>query len=384
MASPSVFISSTCYDLQEIRNTLREFIIDFGFDPVMSEFGDVFYEFNVHTQDACLSEIEKCNIFILIIGNNYGSFYHRELEEAVVPDSITLKEFQKALSINIPKHIFINRFVHYDYQNFKKSLNDNIKQYFGKHDVPDKDIVKTVKKLRREWDATYPFPCLSYRYIFHFIDLIDDLKINNAVFPFETFINIKDMLRKQWAGYMYERLTSTQNVPLKLAEKYFSKIDNLEKIIQKLLTTKSEQEGHISIDINEVSGNIAYSQLEKAQEVLEQSLNIIMINEYGEDRGELIGYIDKENILKWLESLDAVISTYKWAKTIPFEKILSYFKCRFYTRRDREVPLAEIIKLNGLFKNLPKKEYDSFAETILLKLGPYIKPDEESTELEPF
>ena len=76
MAVPRVFISSTCYDLQEIRHNLRNFIGSFGYEPVMSEFGDIFYEYDQHVQDACLKEIEKCNMFLLVIGNNYGSMYH--------------------------------------------------------------------------------------------------------------------------------------------------------------------------------------------------------------------------------------------------------------------------------------------------------------------
>lgn len=46
MPSPRVFISSTCYDLQEIRYHLRRFVSDMGYYLVMSEFGDIFYDFD--------------------------------------------------------------------------------------------------------------------------------------------------------------------------------------------------------------------------------------------------------------------------------------------------------------------------------------------------
>ena len=48
MAIPRVFMSSTCYDLQEIRFQLRHFIEEIGYDPVMSEFGDIFYDLGQH------------------------------------------------------------------------------------------------------------------------------------------------------------------------------------------------------------------------------------------------------------------------------------------------------------------------------------------------
>ena len=50
MAAPRIFISSTCYDLQEIRFQLRRFIQDIGYEPVMSEFGDIFYDLGDHVQ----------------------------------------------------------------------------------------------------------------------------------------------------------------------------------------------------------------------------------------------------------------------------------------------------------------------------------------------
>ena len=42
MAVPKVFISSTCFDLSEIREQLSRFISNYGFEPVLSEHGDVF------------------------------------------------------------------------------------------------------------------------------------------------------------------------------------------------------------------------------------------------------------------------------------------------------------------------------------------------------
>ncbi|QES88079.1 DUF4062 domain-containing protein [Rhizosphaericola mali] len=66
MAIPRLFVSSTCYDLQEIRFQLRNFIRDFGYDAVMSEFDDIFYSYEAHVQDSCIEEINKCHLFILV------------------------------------------------------------------------------------------------------------------------------------------------------------------------------------------------------------------------------------------------------------------------------------------------------------------------------
>ena len=134
MATPRIFISSTCYDLQEIRFQLRKFVEDFGLEPVMSEFGDIFYNFDKHVQESCKDEIEKCHLFILVIGNNYGSLYFENQENRDIPDSVTLQEFRKALETKVYKHIFINKFVNYDYQNYKSALEKKLFKWFLKKD----------------------------------------------------------------------------------------------------------------------------------------------------------------------------------------------------------------------------------------------------------
>lgn len=43
MATPKVFVSSTCYDLGETRESIIRFIPTFGFEPILSDHGDVFF-----------------------------------------------------------------------------------------------------------------------------------------------------------------------------------------------------------------------------------------------------------------------------------------------------------------------------------------------------
>ena len=87
MAVPRVFVSSTCYDLKYIRENIRYFINNMGFESILSEDGDVFYAPEQHTHDACLSEVQNCQMFVLIIGGRYGGNYKQE------DKSITNKEY---------------------------------------------------------------------------------------------------------------------------------------------------------------------------------------------------------------------------------------------------------------------------------------------------
>ena len=141
MAKPRVFLSSTCYDLKELRSQIRDFINNYGYDAVLSEFGDIFFEYGVHPQDACFSEIKKCHLFILIIGNSYGSLYYRQ--NNIQPSSITMKEFEEAIRRDIPKHVFINRFVEYDYQNYIRSWSNKLKDYKAAGNILDEQKWKS-------------------------------------------------------------------------------------------------------------------------------------------------------------------------------------------------------------------------------------------------
>jgi hypothetical protein len=384
MPVPRVFVSSTCYDLQEIRQNLRRFIQEFAYEPVMSEFGDIFYEYDHHVQDSCVREVEKCQLFLLIIGNNYGSFYHSHQSSSATPDSVTLIEFKRALSVNIPKHIFINRFVHYDFLNYRRALDEKLKAYFDQNEVVEDDIQYAVQTIRKEFDDVYPFPQRSYRYIFYFLDLINELKSNNAIFPFETFKDIQDQLRKQWAGYMYERLSDKRSEANETTIKEISeRIDRIETLLKSLVTKATAEKGTIKLDIEKIAGDLAKTNLEEAQELVSESLNDIMYDSYEDVRGIITEYLTQEKVTKWLDGLEGLLRKYKWSKTIPFTSLWPDFHFRYYTRREQEIMYKSISKLYALYSGLPKEEQLLLANTVLLLLGQIIKPDADKQTEKP-
>lgn len=67
MPTPRIFVSSTCYDLKYIRENLKFFIRNLGYEPILSEEGNVFYDPSLHVQDACLAEVPSCQVLLLII-----------------------------------------------------------------------------------------------------------------------------------------------------------------------------------------------------------------------------------------------------------------------------------------------------------------------------
>ena len=92
---PTVFISSTVDDLRHIRDAVRATVEEVGYQPVMSEYGEIGYMGGDAAEDACYRTVPGCQLVVLIIGKRYGSAARN------YPDkTITELEFEKALENN--------------------------------------------------------------------------------------------------------------------------------------------------------------------------------------------------------------------------------------------------------------------------------------------
>ena len=100
MARVNIFVSSTCYDLSQIRDDLKCCIIELGHNPIFSELKDFPVDPMKSNSENCINAINnEADIFVLIIGDRYGSV----LETG---KSITNTEFIAALSKGIPIYTF--------------------------------------------------------------------------------------------------------------------------------------------------------------------------------------------------------------------------------------------------------------------------------------
>ena len=100
MSKVNVFVSSTCYDLSQIRNDIKQCILDLGHNPILSELKDFPIDPKLSSSENCINAVKnEADIFILIIGNKYGSV----LESG---KSITNTEFLTAVNKGIPIYTF--------------------------------------------------------------------------------------------------------------------------------------------------------------------------------------------------------------------------------------------------------------------------------------
>lgn len=70
---PSIFVSSTCYDLKQIRQDIREFIeADLGYEAILSEYNSFPIDPDKDTINNCLRVVEqRADIMVLIVGSRY-------------------------------------------------------------------------------------------------------------------------------------------------------------------------------------------------------------------------------------------------------------------------------------------------------------------------
>jgi hypothetical protein len=99
----SLFVSSTCYDLSQLRADIFDFANTLGLDPILSELDSFPVDPELSTVSNCLEIVRsRADIFLLIVGGRYGS-----MTEA--GKSITNLEFLEASARGIPRYVFVQR-----------------------------------------------------------------------------------------------------------------------------------------------------------------------------------------------------------------------------------------------------------------------------------
>src|SRR3712207_5876244 len=106
VATPTVFVSSTFYDLRYVREGVKRFVESLGYVAVLSEEGTVFYDPKTSAAQACLAEVGNVDLFILIIGGRYGS----PMPQGQL--SVTNAEYQQAVKQKIPVFALVEQGTH--------------------------------------------------------------------------------------------------------------------------------------------------------------------------------------------------------------------------------------------------------------------------------
>ncbi len=181
-----MFVSSTCYDLREVRADLKVFIESLGLHPCISEYDSFPIDPSVTSVENCLQVVQKnADLFLLIVGGRYGSIHEQG-------KSVTNMEYLQAQAKGIPIYVFI-----------EKSVLNILPVWKAN---PDGDFSTVV-------DSTKQF------------EFISRLKDEDEIWisSFETAQHIVEGLRKQLAylfmdGLDLRRRVSTVALPKELSD----------------------------------------------------------------------------------------------------------------------------------------------------------------------
>ena len=177
MAKPRVFVSSTFYDLRQVREDLERFITGLGYEAVLHETGAIPYGKDGPPEASIYREIGTCDILVCVIGGRYGTDSQEQ------PGlSITQTELLTAIKSHVHASIFIEQTVYAEYNTY----------------------------LLNKTTADINYCAVDDPRIYEFIESVHQLGNNNPIAPFRTAADIIEFLKAQWAG-LFQRFLQDQN-----------------------------------------------------------------------------------------------------------------------------------------------------------------------------
>lgn len=212
MAKPRIFISSTYYDLRNIRSDLERYIKERNYDPILNEKGHIPYSNLSRLEEYCYTEIENCDILISIIGGRFGSAAYESGGY-----SISQKELKTALDKGKQVYIFIEKSVLHEYKTYEHN----------------KDNIEVISKMK--------FSAVNDIKIYKFLDEVFTLPINNQYTGFETSNDIMQYLQEQWASLFQSLLNDVSaQKDFKLIEELKDTAKTLKQLVNYLTNEKSK------------------------------------------------------------------------------------------------------------------------------------------------
>jgi DNA repair photolyase len=201
-----VFISSTCYDLKEVRNNLKSELEKAGYDATISE-KNAFVNTSKDNIENCLANVKDSDIIIHIIEKKYGSYVpEQSLKSIKINDelidsenfkinfengniSISQAEVLAALQEGIPVYFFV-----------EDIIKSDLKKY---NDTTKRNEIKALENILKrggyqEGTIKYIFDWCNYinsigKWIFSFKDSKDIFK----QFTMQNIQRYKELLYKE-------------------------------------------------------------------------------------------------------------------------------------------------------------------------------------------
>jgi hypothetical protein len=140
---PSIFVSSTCYDLGQVRLNIKSLIEGLGLTPVLSEHGSFPVNVSSDTISNCLENVQnKADILFLIVGGRYGF-------QTSNGKSVTNLEYLEAKKKGIPIFVFIDQKILDIIPFWEKNPESDFSDYVDNNVLFE--FVKKLKQYNENW-----------------------------------------------------------------------------------------------------------------------------------------------------------------------------------------------------------------------------------------
>ncbi|RXK58373.1 DUF4062 domain-containing protein [Lacibacter luteus] len=267
MAKPRIFISSTFFDLRQIRADLDRFIKEMGYESVRHETGNIPYGKDEGLEEYCYREVSVIDMLVAIIGGRFGSnSQHGDY-------SVTQMEIKTALENGKQVYVFVDKNVYSEHQTY----------------------------LLNKENETIRYRFTDNIQIFKFIEEIEKLPQNNTIHQFETAQDIVLYLREQWAG-LFQRFLKEET---RVTEVNLIKgLENTAKTLDQLVTyITEEKKGNESVIKEILLSN--HPAIERMKKILGVKYKVIFSNVQ-----ELNTWLDARGFK--IEDYTEILDIYLW------------------------------------------------------------------------
>jgi hypothetical protein len=142
---PSVMVSSTFYDLRQIRADLTDFLSDeLGFVPLLSEIASFPVDPDLDTIENCRRRVQQdADILVLVIGGRYGAV------DSASSRSVTNLEYLAARAKGIPIFAFVDKRVLAVLSTWQKNPTGDFSAVVD--DVRVFEFINELRSVHRVW-----------------------------------------------------------------------------------------------------------------------------------------------------------------------------------------------------------------------------------------
>lgn len=175
MSQLEIFISSTCYEMDNVRETLKNCIEQMGHKAIMCE--SMYYADGLTAEAACYENVKNCDLIVHIIGKHFGSPATNDKAY-----SVAQKELKTALEEKKPKIVLIPRDVQNDFTLYCNNTQSARKR-IAYTSVKRKDAEKLfcfIKQIRTE--------------------------LNIPMFTYDSLGDLQQVIKNQLSGLFKEKL----------------------------------------------------------------------------------------------------------------------------------------------------------------------------------